>query len=209
MSDTAAFDNHEPDILETSSINIGNLEVDIEIHNIATKAVDGWRPTTPWITILERTLNTALKTELNAEAFENMPHAELSIVLSDDRTVREYNRDYRAKDKATNILSFPGMDEDELEIFLAPPVPSAPMPPLMIGDLILAFETLQRESDEQSKTITDHFTHLIIHGLLHLLGYDHINDDDAHIMEDQERKILSILNIRDPYKINDLETNRG
>lgn len=209
MSDTAAFDNHEPDILETSSINIGNLEVDIEIHNITAKAADGWQPTTPWITILEHTLNTALKTELNAEAFENMPHAELSIVLSDDRTVQEYNRDYRAKDKATNILSFPGMDEDELEIFLAPPVPSAPMPPLMIGDVILAFETLQREADEQGKTITDHFTHLIIHGLLHLLGYDHINDDDAHIMEDQERKILSILNIRDPYKINDLETNRG
>ena len=107
--------------------------------------------------------------------------AELSLALSDDATVQGLNRDYRAKDKPTNVLSFP-----------------APHGPLL-GDVIIAFETLTREAAEEQLTPADHLAHLTIHGLLHLLGYDHETEADALRMEALETSILAGLGIRDPH----------
>lgn len=148
---------------------------------------------------------------------------EMSLVLADDATVQELNRDYRAKDKPTNVLSFAlyadgesdgdegeedGADEEfdveEIAIhdddddnveFLSP----EPAVPVLLGDVILAFETVEREASEQGKPFTDHLTHLVTHGVLHLLGYDHIEDSEAEQMERLETQILSGLGIADPY----------
>ena len=107
--------------------------------------------------------------------------------LSDDR-IAELNRQWRGKSGPTNVLSFP----------LVELTPGAEMPP-MLGDIVIAFETVAREAQEQEKPFVDHLTHLLVHGLLHLVGYDHMNDDEAETMEALERRILQRLAIPDPY----------
>ena len=106
---------------------------------------------------------------------------ELSLVLADDAFVQELNRDYRAKDRPTNILSFP---QDEA---------------FCLGDLVLAYETVVREAKEQNKSFSDHLTHLLVHGCLHLLGFDHIDDQEAGEMEALEIQILDKMGITNPY----------
>ncbi|MCU7934222.1 MAG: rRNA maturation RNase YbeY [Candidatus Thiodiazotropha sp. (ex Dulcina madagascariensis)] len=112
---------------------------------------------------------------------------ELVIRLVDEPESRRLNRDYRGKDSPTNVLSFP---------FEAPP--EAPLP--LLGDLVICVPTLVREAVEQGKTLPAHWAHLVVHGVLHLLGYDHLSDDEAQVMEEQERKILQDLHFPDPYQ---------
>ncbi len=113
--------------------------------------------------------------------------AEVSLVFTDDSSVRMLNRQYRGKDRPTNVLSFPA----------APLVPGRLGPPL--GDIVLARETIASESEAQGLDFANHLTHLIIHGFLHLLGYDHETDEEAAIMERLETAILGRLGIADPY----------
>lgn len=120
---------------------------------------------------------------------KNRP-VEASIVLANDDLVQVLNRDYRGKDKPTNVLSFASLDADD-------PVPEDG--PVHIGDIILAYETIEREAKEQGKYFKDHFTHLVVHGTLHLLGYDHIEEDEATIMETAEIRILEKMDIQNPY----------
>jgi probable rRNA maturation factor len=112
---------------------------------------------------------------------------ELSLVVSDDATVRQLNATHRGKDRPTNVLSFENT-----------PSPDDPRP--YLGDIILAAETIRREAAEQNKPVADHFTHLVVHGVLHLYGFDHLTDSDAETMEDLERRLLRVLNIPDPYE---------
>ncbi|WP_372397838.1 rRNA maturation RNase YbeY [Azospirillum sp. HJ39] len=120
--------------------------------------------------------------------------AELSIVLADDELVHRLNREYRGKDKPTNVLSFALTEAEE-------PEPEDGMP-VMLGDIILAYETIAREASEQRKNFKDHMTHLVMHGVLHLLGYDHETDDEAEEMEALETRLLATLGIADPYADN-------
>ncbi len=115
---------------------------------------------------------------------------EVSAVLANDDLVHVLNREYRGMDKPTNVLSFASLDADD---------PLPPEGPVHIGDLILAYETLEREAVEQGKSMKDHFIHLLVHGTLHLLGYDHMDDDEATVMETTEIRILERLNIQNPY----------
>jgi probable rRNA maturation factor len=125
--------------------------------------------------------------------------AEMSLVLADDALVRTLNRDYRDKDKPTNVLSFALLDgSDDTDDVLARDEGM----PILIGDVILAFETVQREAREQGKSVEDHLTHLVIHGVLHLRGYDHLSDPDADRMERLETSILARMGIADPYSAN-------
>jgi probable rRNA maturation factor len=125
--------------------------------------------------------------------------AEMSLVLADDALVQTLNRDYRDKDKPTNVLSFALLDgSDDTDDVLARDEGM----PILIGDVILAFETVQREAREQGKSVEDHLTHLVIHGVLHLLGYDHQSDPDADRMERLETSILARMGIADPYSAN-------
>jgi probable rRNA maturation factor len=116
---------------------------------------------------------------------------ELSVVLADDETVRRLNRDWRGKDSATNVLSFPGLD-DEFE-----PAPEGA--PLLLGDVILAYGTCAAESQRDEVPFAHHLSHLVVHGVLHLLGFDHETPEDAEEMEALEVEILAGLGIDNPY----------
>lgn len=114
------------------------------------------------------------------------PESEVTIRLVDEAESRELNHTYRAKDKPTNVLSFP---------FEAPPGIELPL----LGDLIICRQVVEAEAADQEKTLEAHWAHMVIHGSLHLLGYDHIEDDEAEEMESLETEIMLALGYPDPY----------
>lgn len=115
-----------------------------------------------------------------------------TLRLSDDAEIQRLNKDFRGKDKPTNVLSFPAGDE-------VPGMEMIEMPEKYIGDVIVSVETLEREAQEQNKTVRDHFVHLFVHSVLHLLGYDHIKDEEAEVMECLEIDILKSIGVNNPY----------
>ena len=125
-------------------------------------------------------------------AWQGYEPAEVSLVLADDDFVHVLNRDYRGKDSPTNVLSFENADK--------PPKGQ----PWLAGDIIVAYQTVLREAKAQNKTFCAHLAHLLIHGTLHLQGYDHLNIKQAQKMEKLETKIMESLGYQDPYK--DVET---
>ncbi|NNG04106.1 MAG: rRNA maturation RNase YbeY [Inquilinus sp.] len=116
---------------------------------------------------------------------------EVSILLADDEAVRRLNRDYRGQDRPTNVLSFAYAEAGEAR---------DPAAPAMLGDVVLAYETVAGEARDQLKSPRDHTIHLVVHGVLHLLGYDHLTDAEAGRMERLEREILAGFDIADPYE---------
>ena len=124
--------------------------------------------------------STALKGRTDFE------EPELTIRLTDEEESQALNREYRGKDKPTNVLSFP---------FEMPPG----IPLELLGDLIICVGVVEQEAQEQAKTTEAHWAHMVIHGCLHLLGYDHIKDDEAEEMEALERDLLASLGYPDPY----------
>jgi len=142
----------------------------------------------------KRSLNALARSAVNAVAAELAltGTTELSILFSDDEHIRVLNAQWRGKDKATNVLSFPAF-----------PVAKGGAVPPMLGDIALARETIEREAELDSKPFDHHLTHLVVHGALHLLGYDHETEADAEEMEAAERRILARLAIADPYALSD------
>ncbi len=132
----------------------------------------------------------ALKRTFNGLDLPNKKYR-VAVVFADDATLRQLNRDFRHKDKPTNVLSFPQFDDftqfDSLN------------DPIELGDIFLGFETIAREAGAQDKSLRDHVTHLLVHGLLHIMGYDHDTDKNATQMEAFEIDILTDLGIRNPY----------
>jgi probable rRNA maturation factor len=124
-----------------------------------------------------------------------LPPAELSIVLADDKLLRRLNREWRGKDAPTNVLSFPAQDD------IAAAGRTAPVgAPLPLGDVVLALSTVRQEAAAQGKALGDHVAHLVVHGVLHLLGEDHDQEAEAERMEARERAVLGGLGIADPYE---------
>jgi probable rRNA maturation factor len=136
----------------------------------------------------ERVVREALDTA--ASSVKAAP-SEVSVVLTDDAAIRALNKQWRAIDKATNVLSFP-----------AAKVPQAATP--FLGDIVIAHETLARECADENKPFLHHLAHLTVHGFLHLMGYDHETDSDAEAMERLESAILARLDVPDPYRTRDL-----
>lgn len=133
----------------------------------------------------------AVEAALTVAPVTPLEGAELSLLLTDDKRIRVVNRDWRGFDKATNVLSFPA----------APPDRIAGSP--VLGDIVLALETIAREAEAEGKSMADHLSHLVIHGLLHLLGEDHETPAQAERMEAFEIAALATLGIADPYADSD------
>ncbi len=144
---------------------------------------EGWNA----IEGLEALVTAGVEAALAGSGVAVREDAEISVMLADDATLRDLNRRWRRIDKATNVLSFPA----------APPerVTAAPH----LGDVAIALETLMAEALAEDKTPDRHLVHLVVHGVLHLLGFDHVSDDEAEVMEARERAILAGLGIPDPY----------
>ncbi|WP_127091403.1 rRNA maturation RNase YbeY [Aquabacter cavernae] len=156
----------------------------IEIDVLAE--APGWDALPDADALAERAVRAALA---EAADLEEDVDFELSVTLTDDARIRILNRDWRGKDKPTNVLSFPAAD-----------VPDD-VTPVPLGDVILALETVRAEAEDEGKALADHFTHLVVHGTLHLIGFDHESEDEAEEMEDTERRILAGLGIADPYAL--------
>ena len=161
---------------------------------ITVEAVDpAWLKALPECPDLCREATVAVLTKLGFDAFGDA--LEVGVRLSDDGEMRALNQQYRHMDKATNVLSFPASD---CTAGALPPAPPAGAP-LALGDVVLGLETVCAEATGQGKVLADHMRHLVVHGVLHLAGYDHQDDDEATVMETLETEILAGLGIADPY----------
>ena len=148
------------------------IEVEIE--------ADDWLAALPEAeTVVARAAGAALGTV----------EGDVVVLLTDDASVRDLNARFRDKDKPTNVLSFPAADM------------RLPGQGPHLGDLVLAFGVCRDEAAAQGKTLADHLSHLVVHGVLHLLGRDHEDDGEAETMEAEERAILADLGVSDPYRI--------
>ncbi len=146
----------------------------------------GWAPVAPDAEAVARRAARAVWSAVQRNA--NATDTELSIALVDDVAMRRLNSDWRGKDQPTNVLSFPAGDA------------STPGRPVLLGDVVLALETVQREAADLRRAVDDHVSHLVVHGVLHLLGYDHEASAGAMAMEALETEILAGLGIADPYR---------
>ncbi|OYW60791.1 MAG: rRNA maturation RNase YbeY [Rhizobiales bacterium 17-65-6] len=157
-----------------------SLEIDILVE------ADGWAALPDAEALVRRAVSAALA---EGAELEEGATFEVSVTLTDDARIRRINKDWRDKDKPTNVLSFPAAE-----------VPDG-VTPVPLGDIIVAFETVAAEALDEDKALADHFTHLIVHGTLHLVGFDHEDEEEAEEMEDTERHILAGLGISDPYAL--------
>ncbi len=125
----------------------------------------------------------------------------LCVMGCDDARIAELNTEFRDKPVPTNVLSWPSAERAAEFVGEAPELPEAGAPddPEHLGDIALSYDTCAREAAEQGKDLADHVTHLVVHAVLHLLGFDHIDDEDAELMEATEVRILATLGLADPY----------
>ena len=159
------------------------LDIQISIED------EGWPEEPALLGLSEKALGAAAEF-LAKEEKQPFPKIapELSLVFTDDAAIKEINAEWRGKDKPTNVLSFPAF-----------PLEPGKMPGPMLGDIVIARETVEREAVDLDKSFDDHLTHLLVHGFLHLFGYDHMQTDDAERMEALETRILAALGLSDPY----------
>ncbi len=155
---------------------------------------DRWRPL-DLLALSRRAIAVALA-ELSLES-----PCEVSILATDDARIAELNGEFRGRPAPTNVLSWPAQDLASRRAGGRPAPPRADFTgEVALGDIAISFDTCAREARAAGKPMVDHVTHLVVHGFLHLLGYDHVRDPDATLMEDLEVRILGRLGIADPYR---------
>jgi probable rRNA maturation factor len=157
-----------------------------------------------WPGALDDSAALALACRRAALAFEPRLAAGATLLLADDATLRDLNLRFRGKDQPTNVLSFPAFPA-----FPALQPGQAGGDPGFLGDIAIAYETCEREAGALSIAFRDHLAHLIVHGLLHLVGYDHETDDDADRMEQLETRILAAIGAADPYARPPIDDGQG
>lgn len=158
------------------------LDIQISVED------EGW-PEDALLVLADRVLSAAAEDLSSSESQPFPPQpVELSLVFTDDAAIRQINAEWRGKDKPTNVLSFPAF-----------PIEPGAMPGPMLGDIVIARETVEREAADLEKSAQAHLTHLLVHGFLHLFGYDHLENDEAERMETIETRILATLGLSDPY----------
>lgn len=158
----------------------------------------GWPETVDWEILARRAAEAAMAQTPHGEMRRKRVTIEISVKLTDDAEVRALNRDYRGKDAPTNVLSFPMVQPDLLET-----LDMGDDGEELLGDIVLAYETCLREADEKAIPLADHAAHLIVHGVLHLLGYDHMVEHEAEAMEALETRALAAMGLPDPYAGNE------
>ena len=164
------------------------------ILEVALDADPEWDSNIGWAELAGSAAEAAIAESRFPKLAAGPRSVELSVRLAGDEEVRQLNVMWRGKDKPTNVLSFPLADESELA---AAPIAG---PELMLGDIILARGVCAAEADEKAIPIDQHAAHLMVHGTLHLLGYDHQDDETASDMEARETRALARLGIADPYR---------
>ncbi len=162
--------------------------------SVETHAATPWPDALDWEVRAAEAVAAALAITPFAALADAAPLVEIAVRLTDDAEVHALNRDFREKDKPTNVLSFPQVQADLLESLA-----NSDDGEILLGDIVLARETCAREAEEKGLSLADHATHLIVHGALHLVGYDHMDDVAATAMEALEVKALASLGIANPY----------
>ena len=161
---------------------------------VETDVVALWESGTDWADLARRAVAAALAQTPHASLANAAPLVEVSVRLTDDAEVQGLNRDYRGKDKPTNVLSFPQYEPSDFAMLA-----NTDDGEILIGDIVLALETCEREAAGRGISVADHAAHLIVHGTLHLVGYDHQDDASGDAMEALETKALATLGLADPY----------
>ncbi|MQX35785.1 rRNA maturation RNase YbeY [Roseospira navarrensis] len=184
----------------TAEANAPRVSVDVVVDLPAwRKAVKG-----P-VALCERAVHAALEDGLADSPLAGRLRPdrglEVCVALEDDASVRDLNRDFRGQDKPTNVLAFAALEDGDGHALppQAEPWDDGDDEPEMLGDVIVALETTREEATRDGKTLADHLTHLVVHGVLHLLGHDHQDDAEAEVMERLETRILAGLGIADPH----------
>jgi probable rRNA maturation factor len=156
-----------------------------------------WDSSTDWAQLAEAAVRAAVAQSEVPGLLENGLTAEISVRFTSDEAVRSLNADWRGKDKPTNVLSFPMAQAEQL-----PSLARTDGGEALLGDIVLAHGVCAAEAAEKGLQVCTHAAHLVVHGALHLLGYDHERgDEDAETMEEAERRSLAVLGIADPYEI--------
>ena len=161
---------------------------------IAIEADEEWDSSRSWEELVHRAAQAAIAESAFPQLAAAERAVELSVRLTSNEEVRALNAQWRGKDKPTNVLSFPMLEEDDLQ------QANVAGPELLLGDIIVARGVCEQEASDKGVSVEDHATHLMIHGTLHLLGYDHHDDDEAADMEAREVRALQRLGIPNPYE---------
>ncbi len=156
-----------------------------------------WPDGTDWDALAVRAARAAIELTPHGDLLTTAAVVEISVRLTADEEVHALNRQYRQKDKPTNVLSFPMVQPDLIDTVSQ----NSDDGELLLGDIVLAHGVCVAEARDKHVTVEEHATHLLVHGTLHLLGYDHLDDDEADAMEEIERQALGTLGIADPYLI--------
>ena len=165
--------------------------------DIALLSESLWPPF-DWHPLATRAATATIAATPHGDLATTVAAIEISIRLTSDDEVHTLNRQYRQQDNPTNVLSFPMVQPDLID-----GLSNTDDGEVLLGDIVLAHETCLREAAERGVSIEDHATHLIVHGVLHLLGYDHMTDTEAEAMEAIEYDVMASLGLHDPYPIQD------
>lgn len=167
----------------------------LEVETVT--ADDRWRDGPDWGGLAMRAAEAACAGDGRDGLLTSRTVVSAALRLANDAELRELNRAYRGKDRPTNILSFPMLPPEEARAL--GPEATGQGGEILLGDMAIAYETLMREAAEQSLAPEDHFVHLVVHGILHLFGHDHVDDAEAERMEALETHVLAGLGVADPY----------
>ncbi|MEP7351333.1 MAG: rRNA maturation RNase YbeY [Sphingorhabdus sp.] len=163
--------------------------IDVELDQ-----TDDWDRDSDWLTLANNAVAAAFMVSSHGALADEAFTLSISIKLSNNDEVQTLNRDWREQDKPTNVLSFPMIGTDEFEALA-----NTDDGEVLMGDMIIAHGVCVEEAREKAISLADHFSHLVVHGTLHLLGYDHIDEHEGDVMEELEVKALASLGLHNPY----------
>lgn len=157
-------------------------------------AEEGWLYELPEAEKLSEEIFSKVLAELNPEWLRGKKKAICNLALSSDEEIRRLNAEFRQTDKPTNVLSFANLDDEEFEAYLKR------NDEIELGDIIISLQTMLVQSRDEGLSLYDHYCHILVHGILHLLGYDHIEAEEAREMESEEIRLLRLFGIANPYE---------